>query len=141
METRFDGHSGHGGASNGDGGASVTAVDKRSNQPVIENHGNKAKLELHRARAKAHWRVLATTAQARWWRCRPQGRKARTAGSRWSQASRVGLLGAQGTDEAVASYATTGNAPRRRQKLNGAKVAATGKAEEEKRRTAAMLWL
>ena len=42
-----DGHSGHGGASNGDGGASVMAVDKRSNQPVIEHHGNKAKLEVH----------------------------------------------------------------------------------------------
>ena len=42
-----DGHSGHGGASNGDGGASVTAVDKRSNQPAIEHHGNKAKLEIH----------------------------------------------------------------------------------------------
>ena len=47
METRFDGHNSHGGASNGDGGAPVTAVDKRSNQSVIEHHGNKAKLELH----------------------------------------------------------------------------------------------
>jgi len=42
-----DGHSGHGGASDGDGGAPVAAVDKRSNQPVIEHHGNKAKLEVH----------------------------------------------------------------------------------------------
>ena len=40
-------HSGHGGASNGDDGAPVTVVDKRSNQPVIEHHGNKAKLEVH----------------------------------------------------------------------------------------------
>ena len=30
-EMQVDGHSGHGGASNGDGGAPVTAVDKRSN--------------------------------------------------------------------------------------------------------------
>ena len=44
---RVDGHSGHGGASNGGGGAPVTAVDKRSNQPVIEHHGNKAKLEVY----------------------------------------------------------------------------------------------
>jgi len=42
-----DVHNGHGGANNGDGGALVTAVDKRSNQPVIEHHGNKAKLEVY----------------------------------------------------------------------------------------------
>ena len=64
-DRRVDGHSDHGGASNGDGGAPVAAVDKRSNQPVIEHHGNKAKLEVHRARAKAHRRALATMAQAR----------------------------------------------------------------------------
>ena len=46
-EMLVDGHSGHGGASNGDDGALVAAVDKRSNQPVIEHHGNKAKLEVH----------------------------------------------------------------------------------------------
>ena len=46
-EMLVDGHSGHGGASNGDDGAPVAAVDKRSNQPVIEHHGNKAKLEVH----------------------------------------------------------------------------------------------
>ena len=46
-EMLADGHSGHGGAINGDGGAPVTAVDKRSNQSVIEHHGNKAKLEVH----------------------------------------------------------------------------------------------
>ena len=39
-EMLVDGHSGH-------GGAPVTAVDKRSNQPVIEHHGNKVKLEVH----------------------------------------------------------------------------------------------
>ena len=42
-----DDYCGHGGASNGDDGALVAAVDKRSNQPVIEHHGNKAELELH----------------------------------------------------------------------------------------------
>ena len=42
-----DSHSGHGGAIYGDGGTPVTAVDKRSNQLVIEHHGNKAKLEVH----------------------------------------------------------------------------------------------
>ena len=53
-EMLVDGHSDNGGASNGDGGASngdggapVAAVDKRTNQPVIEHHGNKAKLQLH----------------------------------------------------------------------------------------------
>ena len=45
-EMQVDGHSGDGGASNGDGGAPVAVVDKRSNQPVIEHHGNKAKLKL-----------------------------------------------------------------------------------------------
>ena len=46
-EMLVDGHSGHGSASNGDGGAPVTAVDKMSNQPVIEHHANKVELELH----------------------------------------------------------------------------------------------
>ena len=46
-EMLVDGHSGHDSASNGNGGASVAAVDKRSNQPVIEHHGNKVKLEVH----------------------------------------------------------------------------------------------
>ena len=46
-EMLVDGHSGHGGVSNSDGDAPVTAVDKRINQLVIEHHGNKAKLEVH----------------------------------------------------------------------------------------------
>jgi len=45
-EMLVNGHNGHGGASNGDGGAPVATVDKRTNQLVIEHHGNKAKLEL-----------------------------------------------------------------------------------------------
>ena len=39
-------HSGHGGASNGDGGVPVAVVDKTIKQLVIEHHGIKAKLEL-----------------------------------------------------------------------------------------------
>ena len=42
-----DGHSDHGGASNGDSDFLVTVVDKRSNQLVTEQHKNKAKLEVH----------------------------------------------------------------------------------------------
>ena len=42
-----DGHSDHGGASDGDSDFPVTAVDKRSNQLVIEHHKNKVKLEVH----------------------------------------------------------------------------------------------
>ena len=44
---RVDVHSGHGGASFDDGGAQATVMDKMSNQPIIEHHGNKAKLEVH----------------------------------------------------------------------------------------------
>ena len=46
-EMLVDGHSGHGGASNGDDGAPVAAVNKRSNKPVIKHNKNKAELELH----------------------------------------------------------------------------------------------
>ena len=41
-----DVHNDPGGTSDGDGDFSVTVMDKTSNQPVIEHHGNKAKLEL-----------------------------------------------------------------------------------------------
>ena len=47
METWFDGHSGHGGATVVGGGVPATAVVKRIKPPVIEHHGIKAKLELH----------------------------------------------------------------------------------------------
>ena len=42
---RVDVHSGHGGASFDDGGAQATVMDKMSNQPIIEHHGNKAELK------------------------------------------------------------------------------------------------
>ena len=54
-------HSGHGGASNGDGDVPVAVVDKTINQLVIEHHGIKAKLELPRSRKEAHRGALATT--------------------------------------------------------------------------------
>ena len=47
METRFDGHSDHGGATVIDGGVPATAVVKRIKPLVIEHHGNKAELEVH----------------------------------------------------------------------------------------------
>ena len=62
---RFDVHSSHGGASNGDGGVLVAVVDKTIKQLVIEHHGIKAKLELPRSKKEAHRGALATTAQAR----------------------------------------------------------------------------
>ena len=46
-ERRVDGHNEHGGANHFGDGVPVAAVDKRGNQPVIEHHGNKAKLEVH----------------------------------------------------------------------------------------------
>ena len=43
-ERRVDSHSDHDGANHVGDGVPVAAVDKRGNQPVIEHHGNKAKL-------------------------------------------------------------------------------------------------
>ena len=36
----------------------MTVVDKRINQPVIEHHGNKVKLEQYFTRTKAHRRAM-----------------------------------------------------------------------------------
>ena len=47
METWFDGHSGHGGATVIGGGVPATTVVKRIKPPVIEHRRIKAKLELH----------------------------------------------------------------------------------------------
>ena len=44
-DRRVDGHSDHGGASNDDGDVPVAALVEMINQPVIEHHGIKAKLE------------------------------------------------------------------------------------------------
>ena len=44
--TRVDAHSGHGGASYDDGGASATVMDKMTKQQGIKHHDIKAKLEL-----------------------------------------------------------------------------------------------
>ena len=46
MDTLVDIHSDPGGASDGDGDFPMTVMNKMSNQPVIEHHGNKAELEL-----------------------------------------------------------------------------------------------
>ena len=64
-EMLVDGHSGHGGASNGDDGAPVVAVDKRSNQSVIEHHGNKTKLKACQARVETDRGALATAKRTR----------------------------------------------------------------------------
>ena len=46
METWFDGHSSHGGATIVGGDVPATTVVKRIKPLVIEHHGIKAKLEL-----------------------------------------------------------------------------------------------
>ena len=45
-DTLVDVHSDPDGASDGDGDFPMTVMDKTSNQPVIEHHGNQAELEL-----------------------------------------------------------------------------------------------
>ena len=70
-----DSHSGHSGASNGDDGAPVAAVDQRSNQPVIEHHRNKTKLKACQARAETDRGALTMAKRARRRCCRPRGRK------------------------------------------------------------------
>ena len=64
-EMLVDSHSGHSGASNGDDGAPVAAVDQRSNQPVIEHHRNKTKLKACQARAETDRGALATAKHTR----------------------------------------------------------------------------
>ena len=46
MDTSVDVHSDPDSASDGDGDFPVTVMEKTSNQPVIDYHGNKAELEL-----------------------------------------------------------------------------------------------
>jgi len=45
-ERRVDGHSDHGGASNGDGGAPMAVMDEMTKQQGVKHHDIKAKLEL-----------------------------------------------------------------------------------------------
>ena len=122
-----DGHHGHSGANNGDGGAPVAAVDKRLIQPSTQHHGNMAKLTACQARAETDCGALAMAKRARRRCCRPRGRKAASGGSRWNQATKVSQLGAQGIGEAIERFATMAQALVRRRGLNGAVVATSGK--------------
>ena len=54
-------HSGHDGASNGDGGVPVAMVDKMIKQQGVKHHGNKVKLEQPYTRTEVHRGALATT--------------------------------------------------------------------------------
>ena len=120
-----------------DGGVSVTAKDKRSNEVVTEHHGNSMKLEPGFARAEAHRRATTTVKRTRRRCYRPRGRKATSGGPRQNQAPRLGWVGSQVVGGTEARFAEMVKALRRRRKLDGAAVAATGKTEEqngEKRR-------
>ena len=64
-ETLVVGHSSQGGASDVDGGVSVTAVDEMIKQQGIKHHGIMAKLKQDFARAAAHRRVTATVKRTR----------------------------------------------------------------------------
>ena len=59
-ERWVDVYNNHDGANDGDDDAPTTAVDKRTNQPMIKHHGNKAKLKTCSARSGTHRRMLAT---------------------------------------------------------------------------------
>jgi len=63
-ERWVDVYSNHGGANDGDGDAPATAVDKRTNQPMIRYHGHKAKLTICSAMIKMHREALATANRA-----------------------------------------------------------------------------
>ena len=104
-EALVDVHSGHDGASNGDGGVLVAVVDKTSNQQDIKHHGIMEKLKQCFPRSEAHRRVLATTEQPRRRCCRPRGRRVRTTSSRRIQVTKGGWLGAQGIGEAGTGFA------------------------------------
>ena len=62
---RFDVHSTHGGASDDDDDASMTVMNKRTNQPSTKQYGIKAKLKQGFARAAAHRRATATVKRTR----------------------------------------------------------------------------
>ena len=89
-----DGHSEHSRTMVVGGDAPAIAVVKWSNQQDIKHHGITEKLKQCFPRSEAHRRVLATTALARRGLCRPRGRRAWSASSRRSQASRMVWLSA-----------------------------------------------
>ena len=116
----------------------VAAVDEKVTQQGTNHHNNMVKLELRRARAKTHRRVLATVTRTGRRCCRPRGRKARTVFPRRSQASRMGRLGAQGASRAMTGFAVTGmrygdgtSSTEQRRPLDGATAAASGKTGEK----------
>ena len=92
-ERWVDVYSNHGGANDGDDDALATAVDKRTNQPVIKYHGHKAKLMVCSTMTKTHREAPATASRARWRHSWPRGRRAHTTVSRRNQAKLVGWLG------------------------------------------------
>jgi len=64
-ETLVVGHSSHGGASDVDGGVSVTAVDEMIKQQGIKHHDIMVKLKQDFARAAAHHRATTTVKRTR----------------------------------------------------------------------------
>ena len=68
---RVNVHSGHGSASNGDGGVLVAVVDKTIKQQGIKHHGIEMKLKQGFVRSEADRSALATATHTPRWRCRP----------------------------------------------------------------------
>ena len=65
LETPFDGHSGHGRASNGDGDAPVAAVDNLIKHQGTKHHDIVAKPNHGSARTETHRNALTTTKRDR----------------------------------------------------------------------------
>ena len=63
--TRDDVHGDHGGAKIVGDGVPVTAVGKMTKQQGIKHHGIETKPKVHRSRAMAHRRALATEMRLR----------------------------------------------------------------------------
>jgi len=104
------------------------------NQWVMEDYIIVAKLKQDSVGAEDHRNTLATAKRSRRGRCRPRGRRARTASSRRIQATKVGWLGAQGIGKAGTGFAETATALGRRRELDEAAVVVMGKTEEEEKR-------
>ena len=64
--TRDDVHGDHGGAKIVGDGVPATTVGKTTKQQGIKHHGIEMKPKLHRSRATAHRRALATEMRLRW---------------------------------------------------------------------------